>query len=247
MPRDRKKWRRDLDRAAKLGQAAALALAALPALAQEKPTRLDLWDIEMGAQASEIPDGFVNYACGTNGGPPSIPLAHFSEFARCPADAEGLHEVYFEYDDELEYWARALQLEIETRLYRGTQLFDYPVVLSLLFDDAGTLRGWRAVTDPRQTFRDREEFWTLSNFIRQRFGHEGWACVDLPRAEGENPVGTRFIKDRCTKTAEGLDVMFERHAYQKKGQRFVDPHTGAIHTDYFESLTRVEARDADAS
>ena len=227
-----------------LGAAAtAFAMLAAAAPAQERPTRLDLWDIEYGAQASEIPDNFVNYACGTDGGPPSLPLDHFSGYAQCAADAHGLHEVYFEYDDELEYWARAMQLEIETRIYRGTQLLDYPVVLSLLFDASGKMRGWRAVTDPRQTFREREDFWTLGNFVRQKYGQDGWDCIDLPRADGETPAGSYFVKDRCEKTVDGARVMYERHYYQKKGQTFVDPNTGAIRTNYFESRTRVEMID----
>ena len=37
--------------------------------AQGRPTRLNVWDIHIGEAASEIPDGFVNYACSTDGGP----------------------------------------------------------------------------------------------------------------------------------------------------------------------------------
>jgi hypothetical protein len=227
------------------GALLGLAFSAAIAAAQERPTRLDLWDIPFGANASEIPDEFVNYACGTGGGPPGLALDHFSDFRTCPENEQGLYEVYFEYDDELEYWARAMQLEIETRIYRGTQLLDYPVVLSLLFDGEGVMRGWRAVTDPRQTFRDREDFWTLGNFVKQKFDRNGWNCVDLPRADGENPAGSYFVKDRCEKTVDGRHHMYERHYYQKKGQTFVDPNTGEIHTDYFESRTLVEVIDAE--
>ena len=79
------------------------------AQADDRPTRLNVWDIKIGEAAAKIPDGFINYACGTNGGPPSLPIANFTEFRKCRPDANGLHEVYFEYDDELEYRARALE------------------------------------------------------------------------------------------------------------------------------------------
>src|SRR5215467_13716150 len=79
--------------------------------AQDRSTRLNVWDIHLDDAASAIPDGFINYACGTNGGPPSIPLANFTEFKKCRPEGNGLHEVYFEYDDELEYWARALDIK----------------------------------------------------------------------------------------------------------------------------------------
>ena len=139
--------------------------------AQDRPTRLNVWDIHIGEKAADIPDAFVNYACGTGGGPPSIPLTNFTEFEKCRPDANGLHEVYFEYDDELEYWARALDLKAEIRMYAGTSAYEFPVVASVLFDDAGLVKGERLVTDPRQQLsRDRNEFWVLADFIRHRFG-----------------------------------------------------------------------------
>jgi hypothetical protein len=212
--------------------------------AQERAKRLDLWDIHIGEKVSEIPDGFINYACGTNGGPPSIHLANFSAFKKCKPEADGLREVYFEYDDELEYWARALELRPEIRMYAGTTVFEFPVVASLLFDDAGIVRGERMVTDPRQQVsRDRAEFWTLANFLRQRFGEAGWVCRDLPPEEGEGPVGSLFIKSHCDKTAGGLHLILDQRYLQKKGQNFVDPRTGKVQPDAFESETRFEIYD----
>jgi hypothetical protein len=55
--------------------------------AQDRPTRLNVWDIHIGEAASEIPDGFINYACGTDGGPPSVPLKNSTEFKKCRSDA----------------------------------------------------------------------------------------------------------------------------------------------------------------
>jgi hypothetical protein len=213
--------------------------------AQDRPKRFNVWDVHIGAAASEIPDEFVNYACGTNGGPPSVPLASFAEFAKCRADANGLREVYFEYDDELEYWARALELKAEIRMYAGTTAYEFPVVASVLFDDAGLVKGERLVTDPRQQLsRDRFEFWTLANFIRQRFGDDGWECKNLPPDEGENPIGSHFVKNHCERTADGLHLILEQRFFQKKGQRFIDPHTGKSQTDAYESATRFEMYDA---
>ncbi len=189
---------------------AATAFAALPAAAQERPKRLTIWDIHLGEAANAIPDEYVNYACGTDGGPPSIPLPNFTAFAKCRPDKDGLHEVYFEYDDELEYEARALNDPVAIRMYAGTTAFEFPIVASLLFDDAGRVMGERMVTDPRQHLaRDRIEFWELANFLRQRFGDNGWECKDLPVEEGEGPVGSRFIKNRCEKTANGVHMVVE--------------------------------------
>jgi hypothetical protein len=213
--------------------------------AQGRGTRLNVWDIHIGEAASAIPDGFINYACGTDGGPPSLPLVNFTGFKKCKPDSNGLHEVYFEYDDELEYWARALDLKEEIRMYAGTTAYEYPVVASVLFDDAGLVRGLRLVTDPRQHgVRDRSEFWTLANFIRQRFGDDGWQCKDLPPQEGEHPVGSFFVKNHCEKTANGLHLVLEQRYFRKQGQRSIDPNTGQPTREDYDSMTRFEMYDA---
>ena len=212
--------------------------------AQEQPKRFNVWDIHIGDAASDIPNEFAAYACGTNGGPPSIPLASFAEFKKCKPEATGLREVYFEYDDELEYWARALDLKAEIRMYSGTTVYEFPIVASVLFDDAGRARGERMVTDPRQhTSHPRIEFWTLANFLRQRFDEDGWTCKDLQPDEGESPAGTLFIKNRCDKAANGLHLILEQRYFQKKGQHFVDA-SGELQREAYESRTRFEIYDA---
>jgi hypothetical protein len=213
--------------------------------AQTRATRLNIWDIHIGEAAARIPDEFINYACGTNGGPPSAPLAGFAEFKKCRPEADGLREVYFEYDDELEYWARALELKAEIRMYAGTTAYEFPIVASALVDETGIVKGLRLVTDPRQQLgRDRYEFWMLATFIRQRFGDDGWECHDFPPGAGEGPVGSQFIKNHCEKRADGLRYLLEQRFLQKKGQQFVDPVTGKPRAEAFDSSTRFEMYDA---
>ena len=215
------------------------------AQSQERPKRFSIWDIHIGEPVSDIPDQYVNYACGTNGGPPSLPIANFSEFKKCKPEADGLHEVYFEYDDELEYWARALELRAEIRMYAGTTVFEFPIVASVLVDDTDHVRGERMVTDPRQKVsRDRTEFWMLGTFLRQRFGEANWSCQDLPPEEGEGPAGTIFIKNHCEKTVGNVRLILETRYFQKKGQNFVDPSTGKPQPEAYESATRFEMYDA---
>ncbi len=220
-------------------------MSLVSAQAQDRPKRFSIWDIHIGEAASEIPDEFIDYACGTNGGPPAMPLKDFTEFWMCKPDANGLHEVYFRYDDELEYRARALNLQNEIRMYGGTTVFEFPVVASLLFDDAGRVRGERMVTDPRQhVSRDRIEFWELANFLRQRFGEDGWECKNVPPEEGEGPVGSMFLKNHCEKTANGLHLVLEQRYFEKKGQNLLDPQSGKPQPEGFESATRFEMYDA---
>jgi hypothetical protein len=184
--------------------------------AQEPSKRFTIWDIHLGDDASAIPDEYVNYACGTNGGPPSRKLPNFTAFKTCKPGVDGLHEVYFEYDDELEYVARALDNEYQIKKYAGTTVYEFPVVASLLIDDAGVVRGERMVTDPRQQLsRDRKSFWELGNFLRQRYGEDNWTCTDLPPDEGENQVGPTFLKNHCEKNVEGMHLVLEQRLLQK--------------------------------
>jgi hypothetical protein len=224
--------------------AACLAWAIAPARSQ-LPERADIWQIHLGEAVSAIPDEYVNYACGTNGGPPSRRLTSFADFKKCKPEADGLHEVYFEYDDELEYVARALDNQHEIRMYEGTTVYEFPVVASLLIDDAGVVRGKRMVTDPRQQVsRDRLEFWELANFLRQRFDDDHWTCVDLPPANGETAAGSKFLKSHCEKTKDGMHLVLDQHFFQKKGQQFIDPVTGKPQAEAFDSGTRFEMYDA---
>jgi hypothetical protein len=209
--------------------------------AQQRPTRFEIWDLKLGTLVGDLPDEFTDYACGTGGGPPSMALTGWRDFRRCRTEPDGLREVYFRYDDELEYWAKANQFATEIRKFSGTKVFDFPVVLSARFDERGVMAGIRIVSDPRDTSRDREEAYLLRNFLNARYGREDWDCADLPAEDGETPVFRTFIKQRCRKVVEGGAVAELATNYlRKKGQTEVDPHSGRMTEGQFESLVRFE-------
>ena len=220
---------------------AAGGLAGAQPQPNDQPARVEVWDLALGTPVDRLPDDFTDYACGTNGGPPSIPLNGWRDFRRCRPDAEGLREVYFRYDDELEYWAKANNFATEIEKYSGTKVYDFPVVLSARFDDGGVLAGLRIVSDPRDTSRDRDDAYLLRNFLTARYGRDGWDCADLPLAEGETPVARTFIKQRCRKSIEGTAAAeIETHFFRKKGQNQFDPQYGRTTEGQFESLARFE-------
>jgi hypothetical protein len=218
-----------------------LVVLANNASAQQRPNRLEIWDLKLGMAVTDLPDEFTDYACGNNGGPPSTALTGWRDFKRCRPEPGGLREVYFRYDDELEYWAKANQFATEIRKFSGTKVFDFPVVLSARLDDNGILKGIRIVSDPRDTSRDREEAYLLRNFLNARYGREDWDCVDLPAEDGETPVFRTVIKQRCKKTVEGGALAELATSYlRKKGQAEIDPHSGRQTEGQFESLVRFE-------
>src|SRR6516162_1313201 len=215
---------------------ALLGTSVGPCVAQERPHRLEIWDLALGAAVAQLPDEFVDYACGTNGGPPSRALEGWRDFRRCRPEASGLREVYFRYDDELEYWARANNLLPQMEQYSGTKSYGFPITVSALIDDAATLRGIRVVSDPRGDADKRDEAYLLRNFLTARFGRDGWTCESLPREEGETPVDGIFVKERCSKQIDAATSasLSTRHL-RKAGQSRIDPHTGRETTGQFES------------
>jgi uncharacterized protein YjbI with pentapeptide repeats len=242
-----------------LGFAVALMAAAQAVSAQPQlPPRI--WDIPLGTHVSALPkDEFVDAACGTHGGPPGVSLGGFENFARCPEEPSGLREVWFIYDDELEYVARAVApsamgiapgvpaIIAEDRLvvrYRATQVMLHPVILSYLVDRDGRVQGFRVLTDPRSDPELRLGASSVAITFKGRYGLDGWSCVDLPPAEGERPMGSPprelFIKERCEKTSDGRKIVTESRQYYKPGQTYLDPLTGKPTDNEFESRSTLE-------
>ena len=130
-----------------------LAAATCAALAQDIPPKI--WDVPMGTPITGLTIDFASPACGTNGGPPSIRLKSFADFAQCPAEPDGLREIWFRYDDTLEYLARALRDPTQTTKLSLTKIGDQPAILSFLVDEGGLIRGYRAYTDPAADHQPR--------------------------------------------------------------------------------------------
>jgi uncharacterized protein YjbI with pentapeptide repeats len=227
-----------------LGAAAASSILAAAAQTQpERHRRATFWDLELGTHAVELPrEDYVEYACGTNGGPPSIPLTGWTDYARCPKEAAtGFREVYFRYDDELQYVTRARTVDEAEEIFRfeGTTEFNLPIIVSGLFDDDGFLRGIRFVTDPRTDELTREKGSNAAALFRIRFSVP-WACSDIPPEEGEVGYTGPIIKQLCTAAADGEHYRIERYRYRKEGQLSIDPFTHQATVGYFVSETRFE-------
>ena len=239
-----------------------MALAALASLgwaaaahAQSPPVRKTIWNIAFGTAVADMPAWieFKSYACGSNGGPPRQAIAGWSDFKRCRVEENGLYEVYFEYDDEYEYIARARDMIREIPRYAGTTEQGFSVITSLLFDAQGRVAGMRMASDPRPDFRvevqqnegrTRREAHSLSGSLAARFAIDAKThCRTLPLGPGESPIGDFYIKQACERVDEAagkryaLWTSYFRKAGQTGFQRDVpsQPTQGE-----FESLTRLE-------
>src|SRR5262249_45799700 len=157
------------------------------------------------------------------------------DFKRCATDVDGLREVYFEYDDEYEYIARARDLPREVARWAGTAEVGFPVIVSALFDEPGVLRGIRVVTDPRPEHRNdliepelkkRADAYLFGASMAARVGIDAARdCAALPAEEGESAVGTLFVKQSCefVDRARGLKIAMRQNYFRKLGQSGVNP------------------------
>ena len=201
-----------------------------------------IWDVQLGAHVYELPAAeFVDLACGSNGGPPGAPIGGFAQFAICPQELEtDFHEIWFRYDDEMEYVARAFRDPALVLQNMANTVLAHPVVFSLLIDDAGIIQGYRVITDQRAAADIRRNAATLSVHFKGRFGNDSWACTDLPPSDGETPIGGQFLKERCDKVDQGRRLVIESHYFHKKGQAALDPRTQLPMVGEFESLARLQ-------
>jgi hypothetical protein len=228
----------------KLCIAAALALSFGSASAHE---RHDVWDLHLGQSASALPRDFVEFACGTNGGPPARPLGGFADYLSCKAGKTGLYEVYFRYNDEDEYVARALEQAQDIERLRGTRVFGFDSTISALLNSAGVLSGVRIVSDPRGVEPGtRNDQWRLGALLMRHFGTADWACQDVPLGERESAVTSFFVKKRCTKRTAEAVLSVEQDYYHRRGESFTDEF-GKVQPTYFVSTSRFEMLAVDAS
>jgi hypothetical protein len=230
-------------------------ICCLPMAGAQELRRATVWDLKLGQPVSAqlSTDEFRGFACGSNGGPPRQQLNGWSDLGRCRAEATGLREVYFEYDDEYEYIARARDLPREISRWAGTTEAGFPVVVSALFDDNGVLKGIRLVTDSRPehridiaeaNLRKRADAYQLGGVLAARYGIEAARdCTSLPVSEGESAVGSLWVKQACelTDPARGIKITLRVNYFRKPGQSGVNPQLPTQLTQgQFESSTRFE-------
>jgi hypothetical protein len=226
-----------------LGRALPTLLLLTPAFAQPRDTG-ELHGLKLGLQAASMSlDGFGELACGSNGGPPRQRLDEWKDFAKCRPEASGLHEVYARFDDEAEFIGRAIDDPLFAGARTGTRVAGHPVILSVLFDDAGTLRALRFVSDPRASPLERRMAHLLRLAIMNHYDPAGWSCTDLPPDSGETPVGGVFIKQHCEKATPERRMSLDARFLRKAGQSDIDPATGEYTSGQFESSTRFELMD----
>ncbi len=222
------------------GVLAVLALLALDAAALELQPKI--YDIKLGTPVGMLPvTEWVDPACGTNGGPRGGFIQSFENFAKCPKEADtGLHEIWFQYDDEDELAARALRDPHMIGVYAANQLFNQPIIMSLLVDDQGLVQGYRVFNDNRAPPAQRIDAHIMGRPMVGLSGLDEASCSDIAPLPGERPVYGVFEKRYCRGVVNGIRATIESKLFLKPGQNLIDPVTQEPYPNAFESSARME-------
>ena len=99
-----------------------------------------------------------------------------------------------------------------------TQLAGHPVVLSVLLDGGGVVRGIRALTDPKAGLYLKKKAFLLGVRVKGRYGREDWACRENAPPGDRTPVGGMFIDEICEKDYNGRRLVLHTELYRAPGQ-----------------------------
>jgi hypothetical protein len=197
---------------------AALGLLAGAASAAEDPFEGDLRDLRVGMMVAELPsEGYVDLACGSDGGEPGVALDGWADYARCPPDSSGRHEVVFAFAPS--------PLAALGERWEGTKVAGHPVIPSLLIDGQGVVQGIRIVTDPEARLYLKKKAFLLGIRVMGRYGRDGWSCVEAEPDAGRTPVGGMFIDRRCEKVFHDRRLILKTDLYrtaEQQGREFTD-------------------------
>jgi len=188
---------------------AGLSAAASTAGATADPSESDVRQVRVGAKLDDrSAAGLTGFSCAGSDG---LALAGWSDYRRCPANAEGLREVRFEFEEDKNLVQYADRWE-------GTKIAGHPVILTMAVDDGGTVEALHIMTDANASPYLRKKAFLLSLKVREHYGTEGWACADLPRQADETEIGGMFIKQECSKTVAGRSLKMQTRLFRGAGQ-----------------------------
>lgn len=190
----------------------ALLLVVQEPQAAEDPLEGDLRDLRVGMTVDQLPtERYVDIACGNLGGEPDLLIDSWRNYATCPANEDGLHEVAFSYAED-NPWAAV------NDKWEGTKVAGHPVQPSLLITGDGMVKGIRIVTNGRRLYLKKKAF-LLPIRIMGRYGRDGWTCEEAEPAGGKTAIGGMFIDRLCEKTFHDRHLVMKVDLYRTTDQQ----------------------------
>ena len=119
----------------------------------------------------------------------------------------------------------------------------HPVILSVLFDRDGVLRGLRFVTDPRAAPHERAHGASAAALGSSTATIRTAGPAPTFRRRGRNAGRRNFHQAALRESSADRHLSVEARFLRKPGQSDVDPETGDYRAGQFESWTRFEIFD----
>ncbi|MGI9500163.1 MAG: hypothetical protein ACR2P3_09005 [Geminicoccaceae bacterium] len=196
--------------------------------AAEDPLKGDLRDLSVGMNVDELPtERYVDTACGNRGDEPGDAIGSWRDYAACPADGAGLHEVAFAYAED-NPWAAV------NDKWEGTKVAGHPVQPSLLISEDGMVEGIRIVTNGRRLYLKKKAY-LFPIRIMGRYGRDGWTCNEAEPNNGKTAIGGMFIDRLCEKTFHDRKLIIKVDLYrtaEQNGRDFTGSTRFEIHKQH---------------
>lgn len=158
----------------------------------------DVRDFRVGMALSNLPThGYAEFRCLADG----TTIAGWADYQKCSQDPQGLREVGFRYDDEGGH---------------DTKIAGQPVLLSLLFEQNGTVEAIRVRTDPSARLFLRKRGYIFGQQVMARYGDDGWNCTDMKPKADEEPIGGIFLSEHCEKAFGIRHIVLDRALFGTK-------------------------------
>ena len=161
-------------------------------------------------------DDYYAFACAADGARTDLKLASWVDFAACPRNAQGLHEVRFDYkrpDQEVTAYSRK---------WLGTKIAGHRVWLSLLIDEAGVIAGIKYRTDPTASEFFKKKAYLLGQRVKRQYGDMPWQCQKVAGADKLSPVGGVYINEECRQELTDRTIFMTTKLYREPDQDLED-------------------------
>ncbi len=176
-----------------------VTLLLLTCAARAQTEESDLREFSVGMPFTALPPhGYTGFTCVAGSGEA---LGGWADYAKCPTDAAGRHEVGFRYDDKPEH---------------ETKVAGQPMRLSLLLGEDGTVDGIRMRTDPTARLFLHKRGYIFGEQVKARYGETGWACSEAAPSGTEEGVGGIFVREHCEKTIGIRHLVLDRELFRRK-------------------------------
>ncbi len=136
-------------------------------------------------------------------------LSEWRDYRKCEMNQQKLYQISLEYDDRYAV----------TEEFEGTQVAGHPVLIYVSVDKNGIIEKINVKTDPKAPWYFRKQSYLLWLRIYNKYGSEGWKCLEKKPSDGHLLVGKKYINKICEKRFNEKIVILHTEFYFKNNKK----------------------------